>query len=742
MSLRPVKVDFENTWQKIKGTLQAVLTWSKVSRPEWNERFSDVYSICVANGDGLDERLYKATKTFFEEHTKDIYTKINFYSKNLLKDYYDHWTHYKTGTIYINLLYRYLNDHYAFQKKHDYVEHIQISVAENDVMEIGQLALETWKAEVIEPLQDMLISALLSEIERDRKGERPPERIVHGVISSFIDVQEYERKGNPLKLYQTAFEEPLLTETSDFYASEANQFLETCNCSQYMQKVDTRLAEENLRVRRFLHLTTFDKLIKVAQTRLVQDHQGLLTAECKQMVKDRQTTDLLRMYKLLKPIPRGFQEMLQEFEEYIAETGLSRVKSMHGENETGQFVNVLLQLHKEYTELIEKTFNNDQAFFGSRDKACTKIVNHRFDPKRPCRAPELLAKYCDTLLKKSTKNLPDGEIDDKLNNVITIFKYLDDKDVFQKFYSKLLAKRLIHGLSASMDSEEGMITKLKLACGYEYTNKVHRMFTDVAISKDLNSKFSKFLDTSNAQLGINFSLLVLQSGAWPLGQTAIPKIAFPQELCKSVQMFETFYNNMFNGRKLSWLQHLSTAEIKLTYLKKPYIVTCTTYQMVVLLLFNENCKLSYNDMSNQCQLEEKELRRTLQSVVDVKLLQNETPDVEDLSKCSFLLNKNFANKRTKFKITAAVQKETPQEVEQTHTSVDEDRKMYTQAAIVRIMKARKILKHNILIQEVIDQSRTKFSPTTQLVKKCIEALIEKNYLERVKGARDEYSYVA
>ena len=128
----------------------------------------------------------------------------------------------------------------------------------------------------------------------------------------------------------------------------------------------------------------------------------------------------------------------------------------------GQFVNVLLELHTEYTDLVLTTFQGDQAFYGSRDKACTKIVNFRLDPKKPCRSPELLAKYCDSLLKKSTKNLPDGEIDDKLNNVITIFKYLDDKDVFQKFYSKLLAKRLIHGLSVSMDTEEGMITKLKV----------------------------------------------------------------------------------------------------------------------------------------------------------------------------------------------------------------------------------------------------------------------------------------
>ena len=43
-----------------------------------------------------------------------------------------------------------------------------------------------------------------------------------------------------------------------------------------------------------------------------------------------------------------------------------------------------------------------------------------------------VAKYCDSLLKKSTKGISESEIDDKLSRSITVFKYLDDKDVFQR----------------------------------------------------------------------------------------------------------------------------------------------------------------------------------------------------------------------------------------------------------------------------------------------------------------------
>ena len=75
--------------------------------------------------------------------------------------------------------------------------------------------------------------------------------------------------------------------------------------------------------------------------------------------------------------------------------------------------------------------------------------------------------------------------------------------------------------------------------------------------------------------------------------------------------------------------------------------------------------------------------------------------MQELSLSSTLtLNLKYVNKRTKFRIANTVQRETPAEVEQTHQAVDEDRKMFLQAAIVRIMKSRKVLKHNQLIQEV------------------------------------------
>ena len=144
--------------------------------------------------------------------------------------------------------------------------------------------------------------------------------------------------------------------------------------------------------------------------------------------------------------------------------------------------------------------------------------------------------------------------------------------------------------------------------------------------------------------------------------------------------------------------------------------------------------------------------------MDAKLLNINTDSLSVQSVIS--LNLKYSNKRTKFRIAGTVQKETPQEIEATHHAVEEDRKMYLQAAIVRIMKSRKLLKHNALIQEVLSQSKVKFrscwiqflhlhhlfqarfAPSISIIKKCIEMLIDKQYIERTANSTDEYSYVA
>ena len=59
------------------------------------------------------------------------------------------------------------------------------------------------------------------------------------------------------------------------------------------------------------------------------------------------------------------------------------------------------------------------------------------------------------------------------------------KDVFEAFYKKDLAKRLLLGRSASVDAEKNMITKLKQECGAQFTNKLEGMFKDIDLSRDI-----------------------------------------------------------------------------------------------------------------------------------------------------------------------------------------------------------------------------------------------------------------
>lgn len=88
-----------------------------------------------------------------------------------------------------------------------------------------------------------------------------------------------------------------------------------------------------------------------------------------------------------------------------------------------------------------------------------------------------------------------------------LFRFIQEKDVFEKYYKQHLAKRLLLGRSVSDDAERNMIAKLKTECGYQFTSKLEGMFTDMKLSSDAMEGFKNYL----RNLQVSFLKLFLKT---------------------------------------------------------------------------------------------------------------------------------------------------------------------------------------------------------------------------------------
>lgn len=353
---------------------------------------------------------------------------------------------------------------------------------------------------------------------------------------------------------------------------------------------------------------------------------------------------------------------------------------------------------------------------------------------------EKLSKYSDELLRgvnRAETALASSE--EAMADIIKLFQYIDGKDVFEVFYKKDLAKRLLQGKTTSIDNEKLMVAKLKVECGAAFTHKLEIMLKDMDISDSTNKGFQASPQTFYKSKRINFQPQVLTQGHWP----TFPQVpcTVPKNLLKSLEGFESYYLQMHNGRKITWYHSLGNCIVKANFPLGEKELNLNFLQAIVLLQFNDKSEnVSYADIKKAVGMEDSTLKRTLQSLAcgKIKVLIKEPKGKEVDNSDIYSVNLNLKEKAFRLKINQLQAKTDVQESRAVRQEVLRDRHMEIQAAIIRIMKSRKRLSHIDLVQQTIEMTKGRGTLDAQEIKMDIEKLIERDYLERADG--DSYQY--
>ncbi|MFS7956027.1 putative cullin protein, neddylation [Helianthus anomalus] len=601
---------------------------------------------------------------------------------------------------------------------------------------VHELGLNLWRDNIIRAsnIQTRLKETLLETVQKERNGEVINRSLMRNIVKMLMDLGP--------SVYQQDFEKPFLDVSGNFYRSESQQFIECCDCGNYLKKAEKRLNEEIERVSNYLDAQSEVKITNVVEkemiesqmTRLVHmENSGLVN-----MIVDDKYDDLGRIYNLFRRVPNGLMLIRDVMNSHIRERGKQLVTDPERVKDPVEFVQCLLDEKAKHDKIVNLAFNSDKTFQNALNSSFEYFINLNV------RSPEFISLFVDDKLRRGLKGASEEDVEIILDKVMVLFRYLQEKDVFEKYYKQHLAKRLLSGRSVSEDAERSLILKLKTECGYQFTSKLEGMFTDMKTSHDTMQGFYEAMGRALAN-GPILSVQVLTTGSWPT--QSIPACNLPHEILTVCERFKTYYLGTHNGRRLTWQTNMGSADIKATFSGgKKHELNVSTYQMCVLMLFNNVDQLSYKEIEQAVEIPTVELKRCLQSLACAKgknVLRKEPMSKDVSENDSFFFNESFSSKLYKVKIgTVAAQKESEPEKQETRQRVEEDRKPQIEAAIVRIMKARRVLDHNNIVAEVTKQLQSRFLANPIVIKKRIESLIEREFLERDREDRKLYRYLA
>ncbi|KAH0538302.1 hypothetical protein FGG08_005076 [Glutinoglossum americanum] len=808
-------IDFNTIWGELATSLHEIHT-KDVSRLSFEELYRNAYKLVLKK---MGDRLYENVKKFEEKWLREeVKTKI----QNLLSGgnlinaatvgIIGMSTNEKrvAGEKYMKGLKAAWEDHnLCMGMTTDVLMYMdRVFCTDNNKPSIFTAAMGLFRDHILRSqvategsdsatIESILISVILDQIHLEREGDIIDKTLIRSCIYMFEGLYEAEGEDENEKIYLTSFEPELLNVSRSFYRSEGESLLRNSDAGTYLRHTAARLREEQDRCRSTISPLTTSKIREVVEeellTRNIREVIEMEGSGLHFMLDDDRMDDLRLAYNLESRIDPKKTELQKAFQKRVVQMGTeinkaakttSIVAAPTNERESGKeiaapatkvaapnatalqsiaaikWVEDVLQLKDKYDNIWTHAFQEDQGLQTALTRSFHEFINE-FQ-----RSSEYISLFIDENLKRGLKDKTENEVDAVLEKAITLLRYIQDKDLFERYYKKHLSRRLLMGKSVGGDVEKQMISRMKLELGNHFTQKLEGMFKDIALSGELTTAYRdhvRLLDDGSRER-IELSMNVLTNTFWPVeswDSAAKATCIFPPDIERIKAGFENFYLSKHTGRRLTWQPNMGTADIRAIFPKvqgkdaalakeRRHEINVSTYAMVVLLLFNDlpaGAYYTFEDLQTKTMIPPNDLIRNLQSLAvapKTRLLIKEPMSKDIKPTDRFYFNDNFSSKFLKLKVGVVAggnRVESEKERKETEKRNDEMRGGIIEAAVVRIMKERKELPHQQLYTEVISQLR--FTPDINMIKKRIESLIEREYLERVEDkARPAYRYLA
>ncbi|KAF5769023.1 putative cullin [Helianthus annuus] len=93
------------------------------------------------------------------------------------------------------------------------------------------------------------------------------------------------------------------------------------------------------------------------------------------------------------------------------------------------FVQRLLEEKHKHDKITSLAFNNDKTFQKALNSSFEYFIN-----SNP-RLPEFISLFVDDRLRKGLRGMSEADVEAVLDKVMMLFRYLQEKDVFEKYYN-------------------------------------------------------------------------------------------------------------------------------------------------------------------------------------------------------------------------------------------------------------------------------------------------------------------